>query len=143
MNRTLLVTLQLTISLAFAASAQQPKPNADQLKADATRLDQLQKVFESTPQFGDKFWRESKRLADQRGPEIIHAIMIRGRTWQGEEGLIFAPLVALLPRDPALKLLKHYEQSKRESDRIWAREMQTEFEASDMQEMVRKYSKSK
>jgi hypothetical protein len=169
------------------------------LKVDGKLLDELQKVFMSTPQFGDKFWRESKRLADERGPEIIHAIMVHGRTWQGEEGLIFVPLVALLPRAPTLKLLKQYEQSKRESkrladergpeiihaimvhgrtwqgeeglifvplvallpraptlkllkqyeqskresDRIWAREFQTEFEASDTQDGVRKYSKPK
>ena len=69
--------------------------------------------------------------------------MVRGRTWQGDEGLIFVPLVALLPRAPTLELLKEHEHSKRESDRIWAREMQTEFEASDVQEAVRKYSKAK
>jgi len=143
MNRTLLAALFATLSWQPVASAQQTRPDVNRLKADANLLNQLQNVFMSTPQFGDKFWRESKRLADERGPEIIHAIMVRSRTWHGEEGLIFVPLLALLPRARALKLLKQYEHSKRESDRIWAREIQTEFEASDTQEMVRKYSRSK
>ena len=49
----------------------------------------------------------------------------------------------IAPRAPTRKLLKQYEHSQRESDRIWAREMQTEFEADDTRAMVRKYSKSK
>src|SRR5947207_892370 len=118
MNRTLLTALFVTLALVFVAPAQQTQPNADRLKADAKLLEQLQKVFIETQarndQFGNTFWHASKRLADERGPEIVHAIMVRGRTWHGEEGLIFVPLVALLPRAPTLKLLKQYEHSKRE-----------------------------
>ena len=143
MKRTILAFIFAALFLPFTALAQQPKPEPERLKADATQLDQLQKVFMSTPQFGEQFWHASKRVAGERGPAIIHAIMIRGRTWQREEGLVFVPLVALLPREPTLKLLKQYEHSKRESDRIWAREFQTEFEASDTQEAARKYSKPK
>lgn len=141
MKRAFLAALFAAILLQSIGHTQISKPNPEQLKADAKRLDQLQKVFTSRPQFGDQFGRDSKRLADERGPEIIHAIMVRGRAWPGEEGLIFEPLVALLPRAPTLKLLKQYEHSKRESDGIRAREMQTEFEASDTQEAVPKYSK--
>lgn len=147
MNRTLLTALFATLLLALGALGQPPRLSADRLNADAKLLDELQKVFTETQarddQFGDAFWRASKRLADERGPEIVHAIMVRGRTWEGEEGLIFVPLVALLPRAPTLKLLKQYEHSERESDRVWARELQIEFEADDTQAGVRKYSESK
>jgi hypothetical protein len=143
MKRTLLIALFAALVLPFAALGQQTNPDAARLKADAKELDHLQKFFTTTPQFGGRFWRESRRVADERGPVIIHAIMVRGRTWRGEEGLIFLPLVALLPRDATLKLLKQYERSKRETDRVWAREFQVEFEADDTQEGVRKYSKSK
>jgi hypothetical protein len=141
-NRTFLAALFVAASFAFAA-AEQPKQDRGRVTADAKALDRLQKLSMATPEFGDKFWRESKRLADERGPEIIHAIIVRSRTWRGEEGLIFVPLVSLLPRGPTLKLLKAYERSRFKSERIWAEEFQTEFEASDFQEGVRKYSKSK
>jgi len=94
-------------------------------------------------QFGDTFWRASKRLADKRGSAIIHAVMARCEKWHGEEGMIFMPLVSLVPRESALKVLHQYESSKRESDRIWAGEFITEFDMSDTKEAVKKYSKSK
>jgi hypothetical protein len=90
----------MAFSLLFAA-AEQPKRDDERLNVDAARLDRLQQVFMSAPAFGDRFWRESKRLADERGPEIIHAIMARSRTWRGEEGIVFIPLVSLLPRETA------------------------------------------
>lgn len=105
------------------------------------QLDQLEKTFYASDQFGDHFWRESKRIADQNGPDIIAAVMLRGRTWQGEEGLIFSPLIDLLPRRRTLAILRAYERSERESDRVNAREFIIEFEAEDTKEGVRRYSK--
>ena len=104
------------------------------------RLDHLQKVFASTPQFGEQFWRESKRVADQSGPQIIHAVMQRSKKWHDEEGLVFVPLVALLPRKAALKLLHQYERSSDSASRTWAHEFLIELDAPDTKEMVRKFS---
>ena len=139
MKRALLAILLAALALPLTASGQQSKPNPERVKADVKRLDQLQKVFASTPEFDDRFMRESRRLADERGSEIIHAIMVHGRTWQGEQGLIFVPLVVMLPRAPTVALLKEYERSKRKSDRHWARELQMELELEADNEIARKY----
>lgn len=138
-----LISLIATFSLAFPALALRPKPDLERLKGDRMRLDELQRVFVSTPQFSQQFWRASKRLADERGPEIISAVMARAQMWRGEEGLIFVPLVSLLPRGPTLKVLQQYQRSKRKSDRIWAGEFITEFDMFDTKEAVQKYSRNK
>jgi hypothetical protein len=106
----------------------------------ADQLDHLQKVFASTPQFGEQFWRESKRVADQSGPQIIHAVMQRSKKWREEEGLVFVPLVALLPRKPALELLHRYERSSESAYRTWAHEFLIELDSPDVRESVRKFS---
>src|SRR5205085_2036816 len=69
------------------------------LAADLRRLDGLMKLFGKLPEAdlsNDAFWRESRRVGRETGPRIIHAIMIRGRSFRGEEGLVFVPLVTLL-----------------------------------------------
>ena len=140
---SLFIALVAMFSLTLGGCALPPKPDSDRLKADSRRLNDLEKVFKSTTQFGEQFWHASKRLADQRGPAIIHAVMVRSQKWQGEEGLIFVPLVALLPRRPSLQILHQYQRSKLESDRIWSREFIIEFEMSDTMEMVARYSQTK
>ena len=108
-------------------------------------LDQLEKTFMDTAragdQFGDRFWRESKRVADRNGPDIIAALMLRARKWRGEEGMIFIPLINLLPRDRATAILRAYKRSGREPDAQWADEFITEFSDEDVQESVRQYAK--
>jgi hypothetical protein len=111
------------------------------LKTDNARLDELQTFLQSRPGFDAQFWRASRRAAEERGPEVIHAIMLRARTWRGEEGLVFVPLVALLPRDATRKILNEYGRSKRKSDRLYAREFQTELDSSDIKEAVREHAR--
>jgi hypothetical protein len=130
MQRLLIVTLAL---LAISTLSTRAATGADQ-------LDRLQKVFASTPQFGEQFWRESKRVADQSGPQIIHALMQRSKRWHEEEGLVFVPLVALLPRKPTLDLLHQYERSPDPASRTWAHEFLIELDAPDTKQMVRKFS---
>lgn len=102
-------------------------PDRKTLQEDEKRLDALQRLFEETKDSpsGQEFFRASKRLADERGPNIIHAIMERATAWQDMDDLVFVPLVALLPREPTLKLLHQYQHSKRDSDRRWAGEFLT------------------
>ena len=129
-----------TVSSPLAAD----QPDQKALSADFKRLDALVRVFTETQahgdQFGETFWRASKRLADERGPAIIDAIMVLSRKWQGEEGLVYVPLVALLPRDKALEVLHRYQHSKRESDKLWAGETIAEFDMEDTKAAVAKYS---
>jgi hypothetical protein len=118
------------------------------LLEDQKRLDGLEQLFKRTQakgqQFGDEFWRASKQLADETGPRMVHVVMQRASTWQGEEGLVFVPLVALLPRKPTLALLHEYEHSKRSSDRLWAKEFLTELlDMDDTKEAVRSFSGKK
>ncbi len=139
------LVLLLACLMTAPAQAQIPKPSAEQMRRFTRELDQLEKTFFDTQrqgqQFGDRFWRESKRVADRNGPDIIAAIMLRGRKWRGEEGLIFSPLVDLLPRERTLAILRAYQRAGRPSDRVWAREFMIEFEAEDSQEGVRRYGK--
>ncbi|MDQ2867373.1 MAG: hypothetical protein M3R59_03020 [Verrucomicrobiota bacterium] len=93
------------------------------------QLDHLQRVFATSPQFGEKFWQESKKVADWAGPRILDAVMLRSKQWRGEEGLVFVPLVALLPRGPVLALLHQYERSPVLSCRTWAKEFLIEIDS--------------
>jgi hypothetical protein len=98
------------------------------LQENEKRLDALQRLaFETQddPSAGPKFLRASKRLADERGPDIIHAIMERATAWHDMEEMVFVPLVAFLPQEPKLKLLHQYRHSKRGSDRRLADELLT------------------
>jgi len=106
----------------------------------SVELDRLEKLARAVHRFEDeKLWRESKAIADRTGPQIIHAVMYRARRWHGEEGLMFVPLIDLLPRGDTVKILKHYEQSTRESDRLYAHEFLIELEARDTKEFIKKF----
>ena len=136
MKRLLLLVTAFVIASSLSALAATATPAPERMRQLAAELDHLEKVFMSTPQFGEKFWRESKRVADRSGPEIIHAIMDRSRKWRGEEGLIFVPVVALLPRKAALNLLRQYKRLP-EPHKTWAHEFIIEFDADDVKETVR------
>lgn len=119
------------------------KPDEATLAADLKRITTLKEVFFATQakgeQFGDEYWRASKRLAEERGPIIIHAVLEDSKSWKGEEGLIYLPLVALLPREEAVKLLKQYQNGSDQQLKLWAGEFLIEFDASDVKEAVGKY----
>jgi hypothetical protein len=138
----LLTSLALT-----SAEAGIPRRTPEQLRDYTRELQYLEKTFfadqRKGDQFGEHFWRESKRVADRTGPDIIAAILPYAikQKWSGEEGLIFVPLVAVLPRRQTLAILHAYERSPRESEHILGREYLTELEAEDTQEGVRRYSK--
>ena len=135
-----LVIVLFVASVASVAAA--PTPSREAMQRYAQELDRLERMFATSPDpLGEPLWRESKRVADRTGPEIVSAVLQRARKWEGEEGLFFVPLVALLPRGPTLKLLRQYQRSPHELERIWAGEFITEFEASDVQEGVRRFSK--
>lgn len=107
-------------------------------------LTQLEKTFfdaqRKGDQFGDHFWRVSKRLADRSGTDIIPAVAAYCHKWHGEEPLIFVPLVALLPRSQTLAILHEIERSGHKADRGFAHEFLIELEKSDTKEAVRRYS---
>ena len=141
--------IALLVACLFAVSghAQIPTPSAEQMRHFTRELEQLEKSFSDTAladQFSDRFWRASKRVADRNGPDIIAAVMLRGRKWRGEElrhAIIFMPLVHLLRRDRATAILRAYERSGREPDAMLAEEFMTAFDDEEVQETVRRYSK--
>jgi cytochrome c553 len=69
--------------------------------------------------------------------------MERSKAWQEEERLIYFPMLALLPRDEAIKKLKEYQKGKDELLAMYAGEFLTEFEMPDTKEAVAKYLKEK
>ena len=144
--RALCVTLLLFVVLG-SASAEIPRLTSQQLQDYMRELQHLEKTFFADQakgdQFGEHFWRESKRVGDRTGPKVIAAILpyATKRRWTGEEGLIFVPLVATLPRRQTLAVLHAYERSHVEPEHILGREYLTELEAEDTQEGVRRYGK--
>ena len=132
----------LAVSSAYAGI---PAPSPEQMRHYTSELDKLEKTFfadrRKGDQFGEHFWRESKRVASRNSPDIITAIMVRARKWTDEEGLIFVPLVSLLPRKAALDVLHAYERSPRDSDRAWASDYITEFDTDDTKKLVQRYSR--
>ena len=134
-------TVTLLLFLVSVAHGQVPEPSVDQLRSDYRQLDALQKVFAATPQFGDAFWHASIKLADQRGPAILYALFERAQHWQGIEGVVFTPMVVLLPREKTTKLLREYQHSKRASDRLWAEEFLADFGTSAAKAGIAHYRK--
>lgn len=104
------------------------------------RIDEGWKAASNKEAFGEKYWLLSKEIAQKHGVAVIKAVMQRSPLWQGEEGMIYAPLIALLPREEAIKELKAYKSSPNEKERIWAEEFLTEFEMPDTEEAVKKYN---
>ena len=138
MPRVMRNLLVASLCLATPALAASTTPSPERMRKLSAEVRLLENVFMLTPQFGDQFWRQSKRVADRSGPEIIHAVMHRSRRWRGEEGLIFVPVVALLPRKPALELLRQYKRSP--AYETWAHEFIIELDASDVKESVQHFS---
>ena len=134
--------------IAFiSAEARIPTPTAEQMAKFQRDLTQLEKIFfddqRKDDQFGDHFWRESKRLADRSGTDIIPAVAAYCRKWHGEEPLIFVPLVALLPRTRTLDILRDMERSGHTAARGFAHEFLIELDASDTKQGVQRYSSEK
>ncbi len=142
--RVLIISTLVFIATALA-QASVPAPAPQQMRVYERELDQLQKVFfadqQKGDQFGDHFWRESKRVAARNGTDILAAIMVRARKWKDDEYLVFTPLVSLLPRARTLAILHAYEHSSREWESNWSREFMTEFDTDDIQEGVRRFSR--
>jgi len=142
--RAVITSLVVFVGLA-RAYAGIPVPSPEQMRHYKRELDHLEATFraeqQKNAQFGEHFWRESKLVANRNSPAIITALMLRARTWTDEEGLIFVPLVSLLPRKAALDVLRAYEHSPRDSDRAWARDYITEFETDDIKELVQQHSR--
>lgn len=134
--------------LALAsASARIPAPSVEQEQRFLRELAQIEKTFfadqSKNDQFGDHFWRESKRVADRSGPDIIPVVAKYCRKWHGEEPLIFVPPLALLPRSRTVTILHEMERSGQRVDRGFAHEFLIELDMSDTKEAVQHYSKKK
>ena len=140
MKATALVFL-VTIAIACA----QPQAVApDVAKRYARQLDHIERYCRQRGCFSDEhFWRESARVARRLPADVNHAIMLRSRKWDGEDGLMYVPLVAFLPRTATMQLLREYEHSRRERERIWAREFIIELEEPGTRKAIRALSGSR
>ncbi|MDQ6939365.1 MAG: hypothetical protein M3119_04325 [Verrucomicrobiota bacterium] len=137
------IALVAVLAVSATALGEPRSPSKPALDRYEKELDHLDRYCMKTDCFSDDlFWRESRRVARRTDPGIIHAIMLRSRRWRGEEGLVFVPLIAFLPRAAATKVLRDYEHSKRELDRIWVREFFIELNSDDVKEAVQKLSGS-
>ena len=150
MMKNLLTLLWLAgMALGFQnLHAQIRQPNPETLKQDerflaalTTSLQQINDVPDD--QFYNQFWILSKKAAAKTGPHVIRALMKRSESWQGEEVLLYVPLVILLERAPTLKLLHEYLHSKIEAHRICADNLISEMDMPDTLEAYRKFSRKK
>ena len=134
----------LLFAIIATTFAQPEAPAAHLAKRYASQLDHIERYCRQTNCFSDeRFWRESARVARQASPEIVHAIMLRSRKWRDEEGLLYVPLVAFLPRRPTMKILRHYQRSAWEMERIWAGEFITELDEPGTRKAIRALSGSR
>ncbi len=109
-----------------------PFPDKGTLAADLRKLDRLIDDFGKTDgSFGLDYAEISLRLADEVGVRILHAVMVKCRAYTGEEPLVFVQLVTFLDRKPTLSLLRRYEKSRLEMERIYAHEFLTEIKMAD------------
>lgn len=93
--------------------------------------------------FSWDYWLLSGSIAEKHGLALIPLVMERSKEWNGEEGLIYLPMLALLPRDKTVKVLKKYQEGGNEHFALWSGEFLTEFEMSDTIHCVEKYQKEK
>lgn len=120
-------------------------PSPEQKEQHAAELDRLERIYLATPQFGDRFWLQSKAVADRTGPPVLHTLLERSLRWQGEQGMvgmIFVPLVALLPRAETIRILQGYVRST-DPRKKWAHEFLVELDSPDIKESVAIFSRSK
>jgi hypothetical protein len=87
--------------------------------------------------FPREFWKLSKAVAREQGVAVLPPIMARARDWKDEEVLIFVPLVDLLPREQAIKVLNHYKNKGKPWERQAADDFLSEFDMSDTKEAVK------
>jgi hypothetical protein len=99
----------------------------------------IEKKWMEDGDFTQEFWILSDEVAQKHGIAVIDRVMERSKKWQGMEGLIYVPMLALLPRKEAVAKLKEYESGTDESNKLWAGEFLIEFEISDTITMVKKY----
>ena len=86
-----------------------------------------------------EFWKFSGAIGKEHGTNLIAPIMERSKKWKGEEGLIYVPLLALLPREETIKIFRDYENGSDEESKLWVHEFLGEFEMSDTKATVNKY----
>jgi len=120
--------LEWTIGYAYR---KQIEPPSDPIKKNADRLDRLEMAYAANPQLDDAFWSLSRRVAKERRSGIVWTVMQRSGNWRDDEGLIFLPLLASLPREKVLKNLHQYEKSQVESERIWAAKFLSKLDSGD------------
>jgi hypothetical protein len=124
------------------AQKEQLEPYAERPKIDAKQLDKLEQIFAANPRFDDAFWQSSRRVANWRGPSMATAVMNRSHTWNGEEGSVFVPLLALLPRTSVLNTLKRSDKSATASERHWAAEFRARLNSPETKAAVAKFSRN-
>ncbi len=90
--------------------------------------------------FTKEFWKFSSVLGRKHGTAVIAPIMERSKKWKDEEGLIYVPVLALLPRDETVKILEGYKKGNEEKQKVWVKEFLTEFEMKDTKEAVKQFN---
>ena len=135
-NMKLLYSTICIVFLAMSAMSAEETPKDGVARLEATWT-------KGNGSFTWDYWLVSGSIAEKHGLALIPIVMERSKTWKGEEGLIYVPMLALLPRDESTKALKIYQEGKDERLAMWAGEFLTEFDMSDTKEAVEKYKKEK
>jgi hypothetical protein len=60
---------------------------------------------------------------------LIPLILDKSNEWEGEEGLLYMPIVLNLPLDDAIKEFQKYLKGPDKEKALWAREFLIEIEA--------------
>lgn len=93
-----------------------------------TGLMRIEDEWKKRGKFDKLFHAVSREVADQYGTAILPALMERSEKWEGEECLIFVPLVVQLPAEDAWgRLASDYLNSDMRKHRIYARDFMVEI----------------
>lgn len=81
------------------------------------------------PLKGDLFTGIGREVAFRHQIALIPLILDKSNEWEGEEGLLYMPIVLNLPLDDAIKEFQKYLKGPDKEKALWAREFLIEIEA--------------
>lgn len=93
-----------------------------------TRFDDVSSITESS-QRGELFTGIGREIAFRHQKTLIPLILDKSEKWEGEEGLLYLPIVLNLPLDESIEDFQHYLKGPDERKALWAREFLIEIEA--------------
>jgi hypothetical protein len=106
-----------------------PSPTWAETSSEAlARFDSISAKTDN-PLRQDLFTGIGREIAFRHQTALIPLILDKASGWEGEEGLLYMPIVLNLPLDDSIDEFQKYLDGKDEKKALWAREFLIEIEA--------------